>query len=321
MVIQGSQAVRAIPGVRNFGSHIGQALLGEEIAGVDFGENWISVDPNVDYDETRAQIEETVSGFPGMFTNVETYLAGADQRGDHRRERADRGAHRRAGPRRAPGEGRRGEGGDGAGQGHRRRARRAAAARAADRGRRRPGQGPGVRHQAGRRPTRAAATLMAGEEVGDIFRDGQDLRRPGLERAGVDARASATSATSSSTRRERQPGAPRRRCHRHAAADTEQHPARRHVAPHRHRRRRAWPRPRLGGSGPAGAPRPDRLPARAPRRADRRVPGAPERPEPPPLVRRASRWSASCCSATRCSGTGGTSGCTCSRCRSRSWAD
>ena len=75
MVIQGSEAVRAIPGVRNFGSHIGQALLGEEIAGVDFGENWISVDPNVDYDKTRAQIEETVSGFPGMFTNVETYLA------------------------------------------------------------------------------------------------------------------------------------------------------------------------------------------------------------------------------------------------------
>jgi CzcA family heavy metal efflux pump len=75
MVIQGSKEVRAIPGVRNFGSHIGQALLGEEIAGVDFGENWISVDPRVDYDKTRAEIEETVSGFPGMFTNVETYLA------------------------------------------------------------------------------------------------------------------------------------------------------------------------------------------------------------------------------------------------------
>jgi CzcA family heavy metal efflux pump len=75
MVIQGSKAVRAIPGVRNFGSHIGQALLGEEVAGVDFGENWISVDPKANYDKTRGEIEETVSGFPGMFTNVETYLA------------------------------------------------------------------------------------------------------------------------------------------------------------------------------------------------------------------------------------------------------
>ena len=40
-----SKELRAIPGVRSFGSHIGQAFLGEEIAGVNFGENWISIDP------------------------------------------------------------------------------------------------------------------------------------------------------------------------------------------------------------------------------------------------------------------------------------
>ena len=44
-----------IPGVRNAGSHIGQALLMDEVVGIDFGENWISVDPSVDYDETLAQ--------------------------------------------------------------------------------------------------------------------------------------------------------------------------------------------------------------------------------------------------------------------------
>ena len=33
-----------IPGVRNAGSHIGQALLMDEVVGIDFGENWISVD-------------------------------------------------------------------------------------------------------------------------------------------------------------------------------------------------------------------------------------------------------------------------------------
>ncbi len=75
IVIKGSNELRAIPGVRNFGSHIGQAFLGEEIAGVDFGENWISVDPKVDYDKTLAKIEEVVASYPGMFTNVETYLA------------------------------------------------------------------------------------------------------------------------------------------------------------------------------------------------------------------------------------------------------
>jgi CzcA family heavy metal efflux pump len=69
-----SRELRAIPGVRNFGSHIGQALLADEINGVNFGENWISVDPKVDYDETIAAIEEVVYGYPGLFHNVETYL-------------------------------------------------------------------------------------------------------------------------------------------------------------------------------------------------------------------------------------------------------
>ena len=74
IVIQGSRELRAIPGVRNFGSHIGQAMLGEEIAGVNFGENWISVDPKADYDKTVATLQETVAGYPGVYTDVQTYL-------------------------------------------------------------------------------------------------------------------------------------------------------------------------------------------------------------------------------------------------------
>jgi len=74
IVLAASRELRSVPGVRNFGAHIGQALLGEEVAGVDFGENWISIDPNVDYDETRAAVEEVAAGYPGMFRNVETYL-------------------------------------------------------------------------------------------------------------------------------------------------------------------------------------------------------------------------------------------------------
>ena len=74
IVIEGSTELRKIPGVQNFGSHIGQALLGEETSGVDFGENWISVDPDVDYDKTVGEIEDVVAAYPGLFTNVETYL-------------------------------------------------------------------------------------------------------------------------------------------------------------------------------------------------------------------------------------------------------
>jgi len=74
MVERVSRELKAIPGVRSFGSHIGQALAGEEIAGVNFGENWVSVDPHANYDKTVARIEDVVNSYPGMFRNVETYL-------------------------------------------------------------------------------------------------------------------------------------------------------------------------------------------------------------------------------------------------------
>jgi CzcA family heavy metal efflux pump len=66
--------LRTIPGVRNCGSHIGQAFLADEVYGVDFGENWISVDPAVDYNETHAAIQEVVDGYPGLRRDVQTYL-------------------------------------------------------------------------------------------------------------------------------------------------------------------------------------------------------------------------------------------------------
>jgi CzcA family heavy metal efflux pump len=74
ITIQGSKELRAIPGVRNFGAHIGQALIMDEVVGMYFGENWISVDPEVDYDETLAKIQETVDGYPGLYRDVQTYL-------------------------------------------------------------------------------------------------------------------------------------------------------------------------------------------------------------------------------------------------------
>ena len=69
-----SKELRAIPGVRNFGAHIGQAFLGEEVAGVNLGENWVSIDPSVDYEETLDAIEEVTANYPGMFRETQTYL-------------------------------------------------------------------------------------------------------------------------------------------------------------------------------------------------------------------------------------------------------
>jgi CzcA family heavy metal efflux pump len=74
ITVQASRELRSIPGVRNFGSHIGQALLADEVVGVNFGENWISVDPTVDYDKTVAAVERTVASYPGLYADVQTYL-------------------------------------------------------------------------------------------------------------------------------------------------------------------------------------------------------------------------------------------------------
>src|SRR4051812_32206329 len=74
IVTRGQDQLREIPGVRGVGTHIGQAFLGEEIVGQNFGENWISVDPKADYAKTLASIHATVAGNPGLFRNVQTYM-------------------------------------------------------------------------------------------------------------------------------------------------------------------------------------------------------------------------------------------------------
>ncbi len=74
ITIESSKELRAIPGVRNFGAHIGQALIMDEVVGVYFGENWISIDPAVDYDETLGKVQEAVDGYPGLYRDVQTYL-------------------------------------------------------------------------------------------------------------------------------------------------------------------------------------------------------------------------------------------------------
>ena len=46
----------------------------DEVYGIYFAENWISVDPSVDYDATLAKVQELVDGYPGLQRDVQTYL-------------------------------------------------------------------------------------------------------------------------------------------------------------------------------------------------------------------------------------------------------
>jgi len=74
IVTRAGRELRSIPGVGHFGSHIGQAFLADETVGVNFGENWISMDPSADYEETLASIQKVVDSYPGVFHDVQTYL-------------------------------------------------------------------------------------------------------------------------------------------------------------------------------------------------------------------------------------------------------
>jgi Cu/Ag efflux pump CusA len=74
ITIAASKELRAIPGVRNFGAHIGRAEVADEVVGPNFTELWISLDPNVDYDSKVAEIQEVVNGYPGLYRDLLTYL-------------------------------------------------------------------------------------------------------------------------------------------------------------------------------------------------------------------------------------------------------
>lgn len=75
ITVQASKELRSVPGVRNFGSHIGRAEVADEVVGPNFTELWISVDDSkVDHATTMAQIQGVIDGYPGLYRDVLTYL-------------------------------------------------------------------------------------------------------------------------------------------------------------------------------------------------------------------------------------------------------
>jgi CzcA family heavy metal efflux pump len=64
----------AVPAVESCASHAGQALLGDEIHGVNFDEQWVHLDPEADYDESVAGLREVIESYPGLYRTVQTYL-------------------------------------------------------------------------------------------------------------------------------------------------------------------------------------------------------------------------------------------------------
>jgi CzcA family heavy metal efflux pump len=73
-VTQVQDQVLKIKGVSQVGAHIGIAPLGEEVNGVNFSENWISLKPNANYDQVMNEIRAVAASHPGAYSDVLTYL-------------------------------------------------------------------------------------------------------------------------------------------------------------------------------------------------------------------------------------------------------
>ena len=65
--------LRTVPGVTNVAAHIGRAIMSDKAINVHSGEIWISMDDDVDYEKTLATLQEVIDGYPGMESDILTY--------------------------------------------------------------------------------------------------------------------------------------------------------------------------------------------------------------------------------------------------------
>jgi len=69
-----SAELKALPGVVNVDSHMGRAVLGDQVVNVNSSEVWVTIDRQADYDTTIADIQDVVDGYPGLNGKVLTYM-------------------------------------------------------------------------------------------------------------------------------------------------------------------------------------------------------------------------------------------------------
>jgi Cu/Ag efflux pump CusA len=70
IVSRATQELRAIPGVRDVGAHVGRAVYGDQVVGINSAQIWVSIDPAANYHATMAAIQQTVDGYPGLAHEV-----------------------------------------------------------------------------------------------------------------------------------------------------------------------------------------------------------------------------------------------------------
>ncbi len=74
IVARASAELRTISGVQNVGAHVGRAVFGDQVVGINSAQLWVKVDAQANYDATVAAIQETIDGYAGLDREVKTYL-------------------------------------------------------------------------------------------------------------------------------------------------------------------------------------------------------------------------------------------------------
>jgi Cu/Ag efflux pump CusA len=70
---QAAHELRAAPGVRGVGAHVGRAVMSDSVVGMNSSEIWVSLEPSADHSATLAAIQSIVDGYPGLRRDVQTY--------------------------------------------------------------------------------------------------------------------------------------------------------------------------------------------------------------------------------------------------------
>jgi Cu/Ag efflux pump CusA len=68
-----TRELRALPGIRGVGAHIGRAVTADQVVEINSAELWVTMAPSADYRRTVTAIQDVVRGYPGLKGDVRTF--------------------------------------------------------------------------------------------------------------------------------------------------------------------------------------------------------------------------------------------------------
>jgi Cu/Ag efflux pump CusA len=70
-----SRILSDLPGVATVGAHVGRAVTGDRVVNVNSSDVWVSVKPDVEYEDTVELIQQAAVSVPGVSAQVTPYTA------------------------------------------------------------------------------------------------------------------------------------------------------------------------------------------------------------------------------------------------------